>query len=55
MANERITLNDYEYLVKSREAMFDHLGWWGKALKSARQKAAAESIFCKDRNIRGTL
>jgi NAD(P)H-dependent FMN reductase len=37
------TLNDYEYLVKSREAMFDHLGWWAEALKSARQKAAAES------------
>src|SRR5216683_1053008 len=30
-------LNDYEYLVRSREAMFDHLVWWGEALKAARQ------------------
>ena len=30
-------LNDYEYLVQSREAMFDHLVWWGEALKAARQ------------------
>src|SRR5216684_7843653 len=29
--------NDYEYLVRSREAMFDHLVWWGEALKAARQ------------------
>jgi len=31
-------LNDYEYLVRSREAMFDHLAWWGEALKAARQR-----------------
>src|SRR6266851_8779900 len=31
------SLNDYEYLVQSREAMFDHLAWWGEALKAARQ------------------
>src|SRR6266404_300946 len=37
------SLNDYAYLVQSREAMFDHLVWWGEALKSARQKAAAAS------------
>ncbi len=30
-------LNDYEYLVRSREAMFDHLVWWGEALRAARQ------------------
>jgi NAD(P)H-dependent FMN reductase len=30
-------LNDYEYLVRSRDAMFDHLAWWGEALKAARQ------------------
>ena len=39
------TLNDYDYLVQSREAMFDHLAWWGEALKAARQRtgrAAAE-------------
>ena len=39
------SLNDYQYLVQSREAMFDHLIWWGEALKAARQRtdrAAAE-------------
>ena len=36
-------LNDYEYLVQSRETMFDHLVWWGEALNTARQKAAAAS------------
>ena len=35
------TLNDYEYLMKSREAMFDHLAWWGEALKAARQRTKA--------------
>jgi NAD(P)H-dependent FMN reductase len=30
-------LNDYDYLVQSRELMFDHLVWWGEALKTARQ------------------
>jgi NAD(P)H-dependent FMN reductase len=29
-------LNDYGYLVQSRDAMFDHLVWWGEALKAAR-------------------
>jgi NAD(P)H-dependent FMN reductase len=37
------SLNDYGYLVQSREAMFDHLVWWGEALKAARQKTAAAS------------
>jgi NAD(P)H-dependent FMN reductase len=37
------SLNDYDYLVQSREAMFDHLVWWGEALKAARQRTAAES------------
>ncbi len=37
------TLNDYEYLVKSQGVMFDHLVWWGEALKAARQTASAES------------
>ncbi len=37
------SLNDYAYLVQSREAMLDHLVWWGEALKAARQKAAAAS------------
>lgn len=36
------SLNDYDYLVKSREVMFDHLVWWGEALKAARQGTAAE-------------
>jgi NAD(P)H-dependent FMN reductase len=36
------TLNDYEYLMQSRGVMFDHLVWWGDALKAARQTASAE-------------
>jgi NAD(P)H-dependent FMN reductase len=36
------TLNDYEYLVQSREVMFDHLVWWGEALKAARQTTGTE-------------
>jgi NAD(P)H-dependent FMN reductase len=35
------SLNDYDYLAQSREAMFDHLVWWGEALKAARQRTAA--------------
>jgi NAD(P)H-dependent FMN reductase len=34
-------LNDYEYLVQSRGVMFDHLVWWGEALKTARQRTEA--------------
>jgi NAD(P)H-dependent FMN reductase len=37
------SLNDYDYLVQSREVMFDHLLWWGEALKVARQRTAADS------------
>jgi NAD(P)H-dependent FMN reductase len=37
------SLNDYEYLVQSRGAMFDHLVWWGEALKAARQRTAESS------------
>jgi NAD(P)H-dependent FMN reductase len=36
-------LNDYEYLVQSRGVMFDHLVWWGEALKAARLRTDAES------------
>jgi len=32
------TLDDYDYLVKSREALFDEIVWWGEALKRAREK-----------------
>jgi NAD(P)H-dependent FMN reductase len=32
------SLNDYQYLVQSREAMFDQLVWWAEALKAARQR-----------------
>jgi NAD(P)H-dependent FMN reductase len=39
------SLNEYDYLVQSREAMFDHLVWWGKALKAARQRTDTESSF----------
>jgi NAD(P)H-dependent FMN reductase len=37
------SLNDYDYLVQSREVMFDHLVWWGEALKAGRQRTAAAS------------
>jgi NAD(P)H-dependent FMN reductase len=37
------SLNDYDYLVQSREAMFDHLVWWGEALRAGRQRTAAKS------------
>jgi hypothetical protein len=30
-------------LVQSREVMFDHLVWWGEALKAGRQRTAAAS------------
>jgi NAD(P)H-dependent FMN reductase len=36
-------LNDYEYLVQSQGVMFDHLVWWGEALKAARLRTGAES------------
>lgn len=38
------SLADYDYLNQSRETLFDHMVWWGQALKAARdipvQKAA---------------
>ncbi len=34
-------LNDYEYLAQARELVFDHLVWWGEALKAARVGSAA--------------
>lgn len=38
------TLDDYAYLTQSRETLFEHMVWWGQALKTARdapvQKAA---------------
>jgi hypothetical protein len=37
------SLNDYDYLVQSRGALFEHLVWWGEALKGARQRMATES------------
>jgi NAD(P)H-dependent FMN reductase len=33
-------LDDYEFIVQSRTAMFDQLVWWASALKSARQATA---------------
>jgi NAD(P)H-dependent FMN reductase len=33
------SLDDYPYLVQAREAMFDNLVWWARALKTARQAA----------------
>jgi NAD(P)H-dependent FMN reductase len=37
------SLNDYDYLVQSRGVMFDHLVWWGEALKAARLRTGRES------------
>jgi NAD(P)H-dependent FMN reductase len=37
------SLNDYDYLVQSREVMFDHLVWWSDALKVGRQRTTAAS------------
>jgi len=37
------SLNDYDYLVHSREAMFDHLVWWGEALNAARERPNTKS------------
>jgi NAD(P)H-dependent FMN reductase len=34
------SLDDYEFLVRSRTGMFDRLVWWAGALKSARQATA---------------
>jgi NAD(P)H-dependent FMN reductase len=31
------TLDDYDYLVKSRDTLFDEIVWWGEALKRARE------------------
>lgn len=31
------TLDDFPQLVRAREALFDHLAWWSRALKSARE------------------
>ena len=38
------SFNDFQYLVDARTALFDHMVWWGNALKTARpaaQSAAA--------------
>jgi NAD(P)H-dependent FMN reductase len=37
------TLNDYDYLGQSRTVMFDHLAWWGEALKAARHRTIVGS------------
>jgi hypothetical protein len=37
------SLNDYEYLVQSREETFDRLVWLGEALKAARQRTGRKS------------
>lgn len=33
-------LDEFDYLVQAREAMFEHLIWWGEALKKARNQGA---------------
>jgi len=35
------TLDDYPYLAQARNALFEHLAWWGRALKAARESAPA--------------
>lgn len=35
------SLDDYPFLVQSREALLDNLIWWGEALKAARSQTAA--------------
>ena len=35
------TLNDFEFLSRSRSALFDDLIWWTRALKSARSLSVA--------------
>jgi len=35
------SLADYDFLNRSREALFDDLVWWGSALKTARERTAA--------------
>jgi hypothetical protein len=32
------TLDDYPQLVRAREALFENLAGWGKALKAARER-----------------
>lgn len=34
------TPDDFDYLVKARDTMFDQLAWWGNALKAAREQLA---------------
>ena len=34
------SLDDYPFLVQSRQALFDNLAWWGHALKDARVEQA---------------
>lgn len=34
------TLDDYDYLVKARDMLFDQLAWWGDALKAGRERMA---------------
>jgi hypothetical protein len=41
VAREGHQLDDYQYLVDARTAMFDDLVWWWRALKAARTVDAA--------------
>ena len=34
------SLDDYVYLVQARQALFDNLVWWARALKDARTEHA---------------
>jgi NAD(P)H-dependent FMN reductase len=37
-------LDDYDYLVSARTAMFDDLAWWARALRSARDAAVGAHV-----------
>jgi NAD(P)H-dependent FMN reductase len=40
-------LSDYDFLARSREALFDDLAWWGAALKAARDRSAAAEALAE--------
>jgi hypothetical protein len=41
-------LNDDDYLVQSRDVMFDHLVWWGETLKAADKERPLRATWPTD-------
>ncbi|HEY4303769.1 MAG TPA: NAD(P)H-dependent oxidoreductase [Gemmatimonadaceae bacterium] len=41
IVREGKSLDDYAYLVQSRDAMFERLAWWARALRAARHEKLA--------------